>query len=355
MFPCADRPILPADVTTINYSLDWPHLHNPSNTTFAGLTQIDICHCQRTDLSPQKDTEPGHIYTRFKCVEPVVRFKTAKEDLWVLEAPHGPINMLRPATEEEKAQRSQIYPDAGPSVYQGRKFLFLTGPCPRGRYQAYATLKWLTLNPHARKHISCLCLLIQPYEEDSSAEATRKAYKDLAEYLVRHAPGFEKLYLLVCPNGMQLCSAASEFGILLQSRDVKIIVVIDDCCSRETREYDDPSVFSETMMAMARRPPPLQTVSEPPQKHETEGHGSEVAEPSGLDKEKEEEGKEGKEEKDEAKEKDKKEHDDDDDGEEDEKEKEDQGEEDSVDGDWTDATMSPTSPQNELDKDWQML
>ncbi|KAH7558229.1 hypothetical protein BM1_05501 [Bipolaris maydis] len=338
MFPCAERPILPEGVTTINYALDWPHLQNPSNTTFAGLTQIDICHCQRTDLSPQKDTEPGHIYARLKCVEPEVHFKTAKEDLWVLEAPHGPINMLRPATEEEKARRNQIRPDADPSVYKGHRFLFLTGPCPRGRYQAYATQKWLeTLTPAARKHISCLCLLIQPYEEDSSLEATRRVYTDLAEYLVQHAPGFEKLYLLVCPNGMQLCSAASEFSKLLHSRDVKIIVVLDDCCSRETSEYDDPNVFSETMMAMARRPPPLQMVSEPPQKCGTEKHGTEVVEPSGRDEGKEEERKE------------------DEHGEDDKKENEEEGEEHSVDGDWTDATMSPTSPQNELDKDWQML
>lgn len=349
MFPCAERPILPDHVTTINYALDWPHLQNPSNTTFAGLTQIDICHCQRTDLSPQKDTEPGHIYTRLKCIEPEVRFKTAKEDLWVLEAPHGPINMLRPATEEEKARRSQIHPDADPSVYQGQNFLFLTGPCPRGRYQAYATQKWLeTLTPAARKHISSLCLLIQPYEEDSSAEATRRAYTDLAEYLVQQAPEFEKLYLLVCSNGMQLCSAASEFSKLLHSRDIKIIVVVDDCCSREMTEYDDPGLFSETMMAMARRPPPLQTASEPPQKCETDEHRSEVVEPSERDKEKEgmEEGDDNGEDKKEKG---------DDEEEEDKKEKEEQGREDSVDGDWTDATVSPTSPQNELDKDWQML
>ena len=215
MSPCMGTPLVSFstldDVTSINYALDWPHLEDPSNTTFAGLTQIDICHCPRTDLPPQEETEPGHIYTRFRCETPNVRFKTEQEDLWVLEAPHGPINMLRPATEEEQARRRDLQNDTDPAVYQGRKLLFLTGPCPRGRYQAFATQRWLeTLRPEAQKHVSCLCILIQPYEEDCSDEATRLAYLEFTKYLVQHVPALQTLYLHICPDGNHLCIAASE-------------------------------------------------------------------------------------------------------------------------------------------------
>lgn len=324
MSPHLERPMASFstldDVTTINYALDWPHLETPSNTTFAGLTQIDICHCPRTDLSPRDDTEPGHMYTRFECEGPNIRFRAEQEDLWVLEAPHGPINMLRPATEEEKVRRRDLHNDTDPAVYEGRKLLFLTGPCPRGRYQAYATQRWLqTLTPEARKHVSYLCILVQPYEEDCSDEATRLAYAEITEYLTQHVPALQKLYLHICPEGNNLCTAASEFSGLLRRGNTRIVVV-DHCETGESTEYGDPSVFLDAMAAMTHRVKPPRKASGAERGEGVEGHGG--AETSVR------------------KEEEKEEH------------KEDEG---SDDDDWTEAGMSPTSPQIKTDKGWQLL
>jgi hypothetical protein len=252
--PNQPRPHLstPDDITTINYTLDWPHLENPSNTTFVGQTQIDICRCPRSDLPSQDDKEPGHIYTRSKCIGPEVRFRTEEEELWVLQAPYGPINMLRPATNEEKERRNQVHEAAEPTAYGNRNFLFLTGPCPRGRYQAYATQKWLeSINSSAREHISCLSLLVQPYEEDCTQEGTKGAYSELAEYILHHLKGFKKLYLNIWDDEMRFSSAASEFSTLLHRDGVKIIVVCT-WWSGETREYSNARAFLEVMNTLPR-------------------------------------------------------------------------------------------------------
>ncbi|KAL6171869.1 hypothetical protein ACJQWK_02867 [Exserohilum turcicum] len=298
MCPSVDRPMphlsLPDNVTTINYALDWPHLENPSNTTFAGQSQIDICRCPRADLSPQKASEPGHIYTRFRCVGPAVHFKTADDLLWVLDAPRGPLNMLRPATSDEHNRRRRIHDAADPAAYQDATFLFLTGPCPRGRYQAYATRTWLqSLSPLARGHVSSLCLLIQPYEEDGSDDATRRAYAHLADYIVHTVPALKALYLYVCPNGMRMWNAAREFSILLRSNDhnTKIIVAGDDAHWSPAKGPTDVTPSDESS------------------EHDQEIKKS----PRGK------------------------------------------SEDDSVDGEWIDATLSPTSPHKETDTEWQLL
>jgi hypothetical protein len=237
----------PSNITTINYTLEWIYLENPSNTTFVGQTQIDICRCPRPDLSPQDDKEPGHIYIRYKCMGPEVCFKTIEEELWVLQAPHGPINMLRPATMEERERRKEIHDDADPTAYAGGNFLFLTGPCPRGRYQAYATQKWLeSLSDLARQHVSHLSLLIQPYEEDSSDEHAKRAYADLAEYILHHLPVFKRLSLNIWDDEMRTRSAASEFGILLHKEAVEIVVG----CGwgrGESKRYSNARAFLEAM------------------------------------------------------------------------------------------------------------
>lgn len=247
------HPSTPDDVTTFNYTLDWPYLENPSNTTFVGHTQIDICRCPRYNLLSQDENEPGHIYTRYSCAGPELRFKTGDEGLWVLQAPHGPINMLRPATKEEKDRRDEIHDDAEPIAYGSRNFLFLTGPCPRGRYQAYATHKWLeSISVSARQHVSCLSLLVQPYEEDASDAATRRAYSELSGYILQHLPGFKMLHLNIWDDEMKLYSAASEFNVLLHREDVTIAVR----CNRwneETREYNDSRMFLEDMSAVPHR------------------------------------------------------------------------------------------------------
>jgi hypothetical protein len=239
--------LTPNDITTINYTLSWPHLENPSNTTFAGRTQIDVCRCPRADLPQQLDQEPGHIYTRYKCVGPEVRIIPAGEALWVLEAPHGPINMLRPATKEERERRKSCHVEAEPGTYADHKFLLLTGPCPRGRYQAYATLHYLrSLNAASRQQVSCLHLLIQPYEEDCVERASRQSFAELADYILHHLPHFETLCLNIWDDETKLRDAASEFSILLHKDGVSINVgwnwMKGDC-----KEYNSAQVFLEAM------------------------------------------------------------------------------------------------------------
>ncbi|KAF1843972.1 uncharacterized protein K460DRAFT_290862 [Cucurbitaria berberidis CBS 394.84] len=241
------------DITTINYTLEWPYLENPSNTTFAGPTQIDRCRCPSSTLPQQKDKESGHIYTRYECVGPEVRFHPPEEKLWVLQAPHGPINMLRPATRAETERREAIHNEAEPTVYAGKNFLFLTGPCPRGRYQAYATLQFLkSLSSEARKNFDCLSLLIQPYEEDCSNDFSQKSYAELADYIVHHMSGFRTLCLNIWDDEMRLRRAASEYSLLLHKEDAKIVVG----CSwwrGEVKEYNSVKTFLEAMTTTVAR------------------------------------------------------------------------------------------------------
>ncbi|KAH7401483.1 hypothetical protein BKA66DRAFT_385851, partial [Pyrenochaeta sp. MPI-SDFR-AT-0127] len=237
----------PEDITTINYSLEWPYLENPSNTTFVGPTQIDICRCPKGNDSYQKssDSEPGHIYTRYECTEPRVRFHSPEEGLWVLESVHGPINMLRPASHEEKERRKEVHSEADAAVYANRKLLFLSGPCPRGRYQSYATMQFLrSLSPSARAHISCLSLLVQPYEEDCSEDYSKRAYAELAEYVLQNLPAFSTLYLNIWDDETKLRAAASEFSILLHKSDVKIAVGMN-WWKGEMKEFNTARAFLE--------------------------------------------------------------------------------------------------------------
>ncbi|EDU49306.1 hypothetical protein PtrSN002B_001838 [Pyrenophora tritici-repentis] len=231
------------DITTINYILHWPYLENPSNTTFVGHSQIDICRCPRPDLPPQDELEPGHIYTRYKCLGPEVQFKSGDEELWVLQEAHGPINMLRPATAEEAERRKQIHDDADPSAYQRHNFILLTGPCPRGRYQAYATQKWLeSLSASARQNISSLSLLIQSYEEDCLEHFIKQAYTELAKYIVQHLSGFKTLCLHFWNDGWTLWSAVAEFSVIFDMADAKIVIK-DDRWFDGYSECADSSAF----------------------------------------------------------------------------------------------------------------
>ena len=243
------------DITTINYSLHWPHLENPSNNTFVGHTQIDICRCPRPDLPPQDDVEPGHIYTRYECVGPEVKFKSGEDELWVLHEAHGPINVLRPATAEEADRRKQIHDDADPTSYQGHNFILLTGPCPRGRYQAHATQMWLQgLGTLARQNVSSLSLLIQPYEEDCSIHLIKGAYSELANYILDHVSGLKALYLYICNDGWSLLSAATEFSIIFDLDDVKI-VLRDNRSDKENRDCKDARAFLELVTKITETRP----------------------------------------------------------------------------------------------------
>lgn len=226
--------VLP-DVTTINYTLGWPHLENPSNTTFAGAPQIDICRCGPNNV------DLGHVYTRYRCPRPEISFATADEELWVLQVPLGQVNLLRPANSEELQRRREIHDAAEPTAYAGKNFLLLSGPCPRGRYQAYATLRYLeSLSPAARQNIEHLSLLVQPYEEDCSDDQGGRAYLDLAHYIVERLPAFKTLCLNIW--GEETRIGSREFAMVLWKEGITIVVSWD-WWSGEKEEYTDVENF----------------------------------------------------------------------------------------------------------------
>ncbi|KAF3053417.1 hypothetical protein E8E11_004743 [Didymella keratinophila] len=239
------------DVTTINYTLSWPHLENPSNTTFAGPTQIDLCTCPREvgndnaseiatesiedpqeNVNDEEDQHGSHLYTRHQCLGPEVQFKSPKEGLWVLQAAHGQFNILRPATEDEVADRPsaallrtcrQVHDEALPYLYRDRDFFFLTGPCPRGRYQAYVTLRWLQqLSSEARGNVEVISLLVQSYEEDCNIAEVEDAYAALGVYVRDHLPRFEWLCLDVWDD--QVYQVANVFAGLLDKQGTGTVV-----------------------------------------------------------------------------------------------------------------------------------
>ncbi|ORY12745.1 hypothetical protein BCR34DRAFT_470410, partial [Clohesyomyces aquaticus] len=185
------------DVTTINYRLVWPHLQNPDSLTFTPY-QLDLCGCA-------KQSSKHHIYTRHVCQGPQVRFFLKDEPLWILHECWGMFNILRPASQEELERRPsatvarvsrQVYCESLPILYRGRNFRLLSGPCPRGRYQAYATRKWLSrLSPIARSNITDLSLICQSYEEDSLERDAVESYSLLSHYILTNLPRFETLHL----------------------------------------------------------------------------------------------------------------------------------------------------------------
>ena len=94
--------------TIVNYTLRWNWLENPSNTTFGGVPQIDLCRCPRQKHRAKNVKTKDHMYTRYKCNGPEVRFNSGLGDLWVPSqgyASSGQINFLRPATMEELRRR----------------------------------------------------------------------------------------------------------------------------------------------------------------------------------------------------------------------------------------------------------
>jgi hypothetical protein len=272
----------PYEITTVNYVLEWPNLQHPSNTTFAGPTKIDICHCSRPDLLQHKNSRDlGHLFTRYRCPSPDVHFSSAHDKLWVLQTPMGQINLLRPATSEEVRRRKEL-DNTDPSVYASKNILLLTGPCSRGRYQAHATLQFLqSIGPSAREHIECLSLLVQPYEEGCTDDETRQAYAGFARYILNELPGFTTLCLNVWTRSEQLRTAARELGLVLWKEGVSIVVRWDwDETSEETEEFGDVESFLEAMETGG-------PIYEP----ESEVADEEVVEESG-DEEVEEEGNE---------------------------------------------------------------
>jgi hypothetical protein len=150
------------------------------------------------------------MYTRYTCYGPDIRFKSGKADLWVASERYSrsaQINFLRPATRWELEVRPHgnilstcktVYEEAVPILYRGRNFLLLTGPCPRGRYQALATHIFLArLTPLARSHVTTISLLSQSYEEDCSVEDVGPVYAELAAYMAFCLPSFKTLCVTV--------------------------------------------------------------------------------------------------------------------------------------------------------------
>lgn len=227
------------DITTINYRLEWPYLRDSSNTTFAGPTQIDPCFCplgafesrNQYHKEENEQLEP-HIYTRYKCCGPEVHFASPGETLWVLQEALGQFNILRPATTAEVKSRAssailrvckQIHGEAHPFLYRGRNFIFLTGPCPRGRYQAYATLQWLKqLGTIARANVESISLLVQPYEEDCNIKDVKKSYAELGAFICEQLPQFKWLHLETCNERVHY--TASVFSQLLERKGVGIVI-----------------------------------------------------------------------------------------------------------------------------------
>jgi hypothetical protein len=150
----------------------------------------------------------------------------------VLHEALGKFNILRPATTAEIKCRpsstilrvcKQIHNEACPFLYRGRNFIFLTGPCPRGRYQAYATLQWLKqLGSIARANVESLSLLLQPYEEDCNTKNVEKSYVELGAYICEQLPRFKWLYLEICNENMH--HTASVFSQLLERKGFGIVV-----------------------------------------------------------------------------------------------------------------------------------
>jgi hypothetical protein len=149
--------------------------------------------------------------------------------------------LLRPATEDEIQRRKDLEGAVEPSVFAGKNLLLLSGPCPRGRYQAYATQRFLqSLHVSRRHHIESLSLLIQPYEEDCSDDQGGRAYIDLARYIIEELPAFKTLCLNIWGEESRIGSR--EFAMVLWKEGVRIVVSWD-WWSGETEEYTDVEEF----------------------------------------------------------------------------------------------------------------
>ncbi|CAI6339050.1 unnamed protein product [Periconia digitata] len=228
-------------VTTINYTLRWPWFENPSNTTFNGAVQIDLCRCPQNPSKPRTSNTKteDHIYSRSKCYGPNVLFNPPAEHLWVCGddyADSGQINFLRPGVKYEPGYEANVdilatcqtvYQEAVGLLYRNRNFLFLTGPCPRGRYQSYATRVFLSrLSPCARAHVTSLSIINVPYEEDANINDAQDAYRTLAVYIQLCLPSFQTLSLNLWNKQMGI--AAASFGRVFEKSGIEICLRLEN-------------------------------------------------------------------------------------------------------------------------------
>jgi hypothetical protein len=230
-------------ITTINYTLEWPFLQNPRNSTFTPHS-LDVCCCAGQQPRSHNIQTKDHVYTRYICQGPEVRFTPKAGELWVLEEPNVLFNILRPASYEERKRRpgagiilvnKQCYEEALSFLYSGTNFLFLTGPCPRGRYQAYATQKWLErLSPFARGCITDLSLICQTWEEDCQNSNAVRAYTELSRYISSNVPNLRNM----CLNHWSQEILINTFGMLLWQEGRRIFVS-QDFQNGSVEEFDN--------------------------------------------------------------------------------------------------------------------
>jgi hypothetical protein len=114
-----------------------------------------------------------------------------------------------------------IYEESLPLLYRDRNFLLLTGICSRGRYQAYATLFWLsTISSLARSHITSISLLVQPNEEDCRDEDASEAYRALAKYVVEKLDNCKNVCLNIWPSMIKL----DTFDVLFEKDGMCVVL-----------------------------------------------------------------------------------------------------------------------------------
>lgn len=247
------------DITTINYGLEWPFLDHPSSTTFTPH-QLDHCRCPQGPRDANIQTQ-DHIYTRYLCHGPEVRFTRGAQQRWVLEQPGTAFNILRPERQEERIRRPDIgillvnklvYIEVCPLIYRHRNFLCITSICSRGRYQAFATQRWLSLrSPFARSQITTISLLCQENEEDCRVSATRLAYLQLAQFILNFLPRFHTLCLNVRSRNIPL----RPFTMLFQREGIQIVASHEDdiYIFREAWQFTQHFEQSDAWIQLFRR------------------------------------------------------------------------------------------------------
>lgn len=229
----------PEDVTAINYTLEWPYLENASSSTFLPY-QLDRCRCPKA--------EGIHIYTRYLCNGPDVQFASKRNNRWVLQEPGVQFNILRPASQTELLGRPSasilrvselIYEEAAYCLYHGRSFLFLTGPSPRGRYQAHATLKWLNqLSKRAKSHVQSLTLICQSFEEDCRDSDALRSFARLSHFIVSDLPNFQQLQMIGWDTKLPL----DPFCMLLR-REYSIDIIVKKTVRDPGIRISEPAQF----------------------------------------------------------------------------------------------------------------
>lgn len=126
-------------------------------------------------------------------------------------------------------------------------FQFVSGPCPRGRYAAYAASTFFArLSPRARRCVTGLEVLVVPHEEDWNAEDVPRAYGELAAWVGRDLQGFEMLRVVLFDE--KLAEAVGAFEGLFEKKGVKVCVQR----GKTVEECDDAERFWNVLRVQGR-------------------------------------------------------------------------------------------------------